>query len=95
MLLEELRRQGGAELEGVRAELVALQARMDKMLEEMAPQLEVLRKVVLILEDELEEADIELTPESKAKVIVILYEHAVKAGALDTTMLRNVLSLAA
>lgn len=95
MLLEELQHQGGAELEAARAELAALQVRMDKTLAEMAPQLEVLRKVVLILEEELEEADIELTPESKAKVIVILYEHAVKAGALDTTMLRNVLSLAA
>lgn len=95
MLLEELQHQGGAELEAARAELAALQARMDKMLEELAPQLEVLRKVVLILEEELEDADIELTPESKAKVIVILYEHAVKVGALDTTMLRNVLSLAA
>lgn len=95
MLMADLAHQGGDELEAARAEVAELHARMDKLMEERAPRVEVMRKIVTMLEEELELADMDLTPEGKAKVIAILYEYAVRAGALDSHMLRSVLSLAA
>jgi transcriptional regulator with XRE-family HTH domain len=95
MLLEELQHLGGAALEAAHAEIGELHARIDTLLEERAPQMKLLREVVVLLEEELERADLDLTPDGKAKVIEILYGYAVKAGALDAHMLHSVLSLAA
>ena len=60
-----------------------------------AVDLELMQGLLEMLEEELEKRDRDLGPASKARLVAVLYDCAVKLGALDPSIMRNVLDIAA
>lgn len=56
---------------------------------------ELMRELLELVEEELEQRDLHLPPANKARVLALMYDYVDKVGEADPAMLHNLLDLAA
>lgn len=72
-----------------------LQAGAEQKADPLPLDLELMRGLLEMMEEELEARDLDLAPKNKARVVAILYDLCMKLGHLDKGALSNILDLAA